>query len=229
MHPHRIALVCSIALVSVGAITQACATTDPAVTTIANDAGPGPEAQSDVVAPMVDAEPDSGLITDGGSNIDPDAGDEDDAGPDASLCNAVVNGAAAINSTCTSNPFAFAGHALVAGTYHLTTVTALGSPTFCQNQFVPISFKGTMELTVTGNIATAQTAIKIGTNNTRHRTWKLDPGEANASPLTETQTCPSGDAAKVDYQTGLGTGGIQVLTLRRPYGNGYALYRYAKQ
>jgi hypothetical protein len=173
---------------------------------------------------------DGEVITDGGSNIDLDGGEEDDAGPDAAACNTIQNQAAAVISTCASVAPILGGGALVAGTYHLVSVTALGTQNFCNNKFVPVGFKQTVELTVaTDGVGTAQSVGQIGQSVPRHRTSTLAPGANNTSPLTATQVCPTQTAAgQFAYASGP-RNNKQAIALYDRYGQGLALYIYVKQ
>lgn len=169
-------------------------------------------------------------ITDGGTNIDPDAGD-DDAGPDAAVCNALLADAAPIvTSKCSSQIPAFAGGDLVAGTYFLKQVEDLGPINFCKNQFTPVDFEEQLVLTVDGTgTGTAQTATIIGKRKERTATLTLDPPDAATSPLALTTTCPGNGAGKVRYTSAL-RNQKQVLVLELAYGQGgRALYHFEKQ
>jgi hypothetical protein len=210
---------------------------DPSVTP-ADETGTGTETgtgseSSTVDGPATDgpssqdAASDADPISDGGSNVDLDGGD-DDAG-DGGSCNALANDAPAITSTCISLNPPLNGGALVPGKYYLVGVTALASPSFCQNQFVATGFKQTVDLTVSGaGVGTAQTVTALATGNARRRTATFTPGAGNTSPLTATTICPVGDSGNAAYASAV-INGTQTLILRLAYGSGQALYRYRKQ
>jgi hypothetical protein len=194
-----------------------------------------------------DAGADVETITEGGANLDPDAGEEDlDASipPDAGVvldggaiaCNATALTAAAVNTTCATFITVPSGGALVAGTYQLKGITVLGSSSFCSGTFVPSPTKGALVLTVAGGVGTAQRATIFGTTQTSptRRSETLTPGGGNGTPLTLTTSCPSNIAQRsVPYSSyASSTGGgrpVQHLVLRLPYGRtGEALYSYEK-
>jgi len=215
------------------AATQACGGsadgTAPGIQS-PSEAGTGDETGAtgqDATSPA-DAAADGETIADGGSNIDPDAGD-DDAGVDGGPCNMVANTATAISSTCVSFAPVLGGGALVAGTYFLTQVDALGTQSFCQTKFVPTGFKETLDLTVDGaGVGTAETVTTIAAGGTRHRTSTLTPSGTDKSPLQVASTCPVGAPAPTPYASGM-VNGKQQLVLRSAYGKGEALYRFVKQ
>ncbi len=198
---------------------------DPPKPPPTSDGGSGADGSSD-------AGVDGDLIDDGGSNIDPDASDDgglDDAGPDGGACNKTTNAAAPVQSTCSSLKPRFGGGALVAGTYHLTAVAALGAPAFCQNQFNSVKIQQTLEVTVNAGIATIQSVAVAGVARERHTTSMLTPGANNTSPGAIAATCPlAGASSPVPYTSNV-RGGTQQLILQLPYGNGEGLYRYDKQ
>lgn len=169
-------------------------------------------------------------ITDGGANIDPDAGDDDDAGPDAAPCNALnADAAPRVTSKCSSQIPAFAGGALVAGTYFLKQVEDLGPASFCKNTFTPVDFEEQLVLTVdaTGN-GTANTATIIAKRKERTATLTLDPPDAS-TPLALETTCPGKGSGKVPYTSAI-RNQKQVLILELAYGQGgRALYHFEKQ
>jgi hypothetical protein len=226
------AFACSGALAAVAACGDE-ATIDPV------DAGNGAETSTetdgssttnnDTGSSSSDAGIDGEAITDGGGNIDPDAG-EDDAGLDAAICNAVTNDAPAVDSECISVAPIFPGGALVAGKYYLTAVKLHAPPNFCQNAFQKASFKQTMELTVDGNgVGTANVIAQVANGPGRTRTTTLDPPANNGSPLVATPTCPPRNGGNVVYFSGL-RNAKQTLIIRGAYGqNAVADYQYEKQ
>lgn len=170
---------------------------------------------------------DGEAIGDGGSNIDPDAGD-DDAG-DAAVCNALANDAMPVTSTCISAAPQLMGGALVAGKYHLVGVSALAPANFCQNQFIPTGFKQTLDLTVAASgVGTLQTVTMIAMGGERRRTSTLTPGAGNTSPLEAAATCPAGNSGATRYTSAVANG-TQFLIMRLGYGQGQGLYRFRKQ
>lgn len=229
-------------LAAIAAIT-AIACGDDGDTTIASPDAGAPDGGNPVVTPVTDAAttPDAGdagdddddsdasTIDDGGANIDPDAGDDDDDAGDAGPCNTVTNDAPSILSLCSSQIPGLTGGALVAGTYRLTQVAALGSVAFCENQFVPVRIAETMVLTVdaTGT-GTAQLVTTIANSQkSKANTLTLAPTN-NASPLAQTQTCPPKDGEKTIYESVV-RNQKQLLIIEENYGTGRGLYRYEKQ
>lgn len=209
---------------ALGLFIAACggtaATIDPAPSP--DGAGSGAGSETDPGDAGADAE----AITGGGSNIDPDAGAEGDAG---APCNAIVNDSPAVTSKCTSLAPTLLGGALVAGKYRLAAVNALGQPKFCQQNFVPVTFKQTMDLTVDGDgVGTANLVVEVAGAPPRTRTTTLDPAGKQGSPLEATATCPPSPAAKVAYFSGP-RAGTQSIILRLEYGAGQGLYRFDKQ
>lgn len=221
-----------LALASAGAVVAvACGDDDASVTAPAADAGTDGNA---IVTPVDagGASPDAGIgddddaaaIDDGGANIDPDAGDDDDA---AAPCNTVTNDAQSVLSVCSSQIPGLTGGALVAGTYHLMQVDALGSAAFCQNQFVPTRIAETLVLTVDATGAgTAQLVTTIG-QKSKTNTLTLTPTN-DTSPLQQAQTCPAKGSEKTIYES-LVRNQKQLLVLEENYGTGRGLYRYQKQ
>lgn len=195
--------------------------------------GDGDAGSSDTGAPLDDAGApldDGGEeITDGGSNIDPDGGPADAGLPDGGACNAVINDAPAVVSTCISVLPAFTGGALVAGKYWLTGVAALGSPAFCKSSFVPTGIKETVEMTLSGATATMNVAFEVGGFPTYHRTSTLTPGANDSSPAAGEATCPPGGAGPVRYTSRVNSNGKQIVLALLPYGKGAAIYRFEKQ
>lgn len=175
-----------------------------------------------------DAAPSAESVNDGGANIDPDAGGLDDAGPDGGACNAVANAAPAVTSSCISVIPTFGGGSLVAGTYYLESVQAIGGPAFCKNAFVPTGFRETVELTVSAGVGTAESAMEIGTTGLHHRTRTLTPGANDTSPAVMTPVCPASAAVTVRYESAVASG-RQRLVVLGAYGSGTAVYTYAKQ
>lgn len=213
------------------AFAAACG--NDAVTVGGGDDAGGAEAStppSDGSAPPGDGGDDGGdIVNDGGANIDVDAGD-DDAGADAGRCNAVLNDAPATVSTCISLVPQFTGGALVPGKHWLTGVAALGSQAFCQGTFIPVGFKETLDLAVTGGTATLNTAFEIGGPPVRHRTSTLTPGAGDTSPAAAQATCPAlGAAGSVPYSSRVSPAGKQVVLALLPYGRGAAIYRFERQ
>jgi hypothetical protein len=171
-------------------------------------------------------------VTDGGDNLDPDASDDFDGGDAGPPCNGIDNGAPPISSTCSSLIPGFGGGALVAGTYYLTQVQDLATPTFCKSNFAPVGFKETMVLTVDGSgVGTANTVTRLATGPVRARTTTLHP-DAGSGPLgTELafdQTCPPQATAKTLYSSGI-RDGKQTIRIELPYGKGTAVYEFTKQ
>jgi hypothetical protein len=172
-----------------------------------------------------------GEVTDGGANIDPDAGGFDDGGPDGGPCNTVANAAPAISSSCISIVPVAEGGALVAGKYYLAAVAVLGTPNFCKNTFIPIGFRETLDLAVgSDGVGTAEIAFQIAGGNLQHRTTTFAPSAGNASPATATTICPAnGNTGPVAYTSALRANNKQIVSLRLPYGAGEAIYRFEKQ
>jgi hypothetical protein len=167
-------------------------------------------------------------ITDGGINIDPDAGDEDDAA--AAPCNMLLADAAPrVLSKCSSQIPGFAGGELVAGTYFLRQVEDLGSATFCRSQFTPVPLEEQLVLTVdSAGVGVAQTSTIVANRRQKTTTLTLAPPDAS-SPLALTRTCPDNGTNQVPYTSAV-RNAKQVLILELAYGQGgRALYHYEKQ
>lgn len=176
-----------------------------------------------------DASVDGEVITEGGSNPITDGGDDGATLPDAGACNAIVNDATAISSTCASVAPIFGGGALAAGTYHLIAVTALGTASFCHTGFIPVGFKGSLVMTVASGVGSADSVTQLASTKEVRTSVTLTPGAGNASPLTAEDTCPAGTPSQVDYRSatnGADGGTKTLLTLRLPYGKDTADYTY---
>jgi hypothetical protein len=234
----RLVIVGSIAA-SVGVALAACGGSESGVGTPSDDGGGTPEGSTGdestttppTTPPGTDAGDDGGDITDGGSNFDPDAGD-DGGLPDGGKCNTLDNNAAAITSTCVSKRPILAGGALVAGKYFLTAVRDLGTKPFCTTTFIPTGFKETLDLTVSGTTATAETVTAIGgVAAGRHATTTFTTNAGNISPMQGQQTCPVvGAGGLVPYEVTIpaATGKVTLVVIL-PYGKGEAIYTYEKQ
>ncbi|AKU99018.1 hypothetical protein AKJ09_05682 [Labilithrix luteola] len=219
-------------LLGCAAIAQGCGGSEASVTPASTNNASNDGGDEDGSPTSGDASSDDGgeAVTDGGSNIDPDAGDpSDDAGTDGGPCNTLANEGQAVTSTCASVRPPTHGGALVGGTYLLESVVALGAPNFCQNQFLPTGFRETLALTVDGaGVGTVQTVARIANTGTHHRTFTLAPGAGGTSPASNTGTCPVSAAAPLPYnsETRLNK---QVLELLQPYGKSLAIYRFVKK
>jgi hypothetical protein len=220
-----------LAVASAGAIVEACAGDQTGI-------GPGTDAGSEASlegsTEAGDAHDDAaGEITDGGANLDPDAEiGGDDAGPDGAPCNVIPNEAPAVASSCISLVPPFQGGALVAGTYYLTAVSAIGSRMFCKNTFLPIGFRETMIVTVdaTGT-ATAEVASQVAGGVLRHSTVTFKPTPTNATPAKGQSVCPPKPAGDVPYTSmpRPAAPAKQLLSIILPYGAGFAIYRFEKK
>jgi hypothetical protein len=217
-----------VLVVGTASAMEACGGSDGIGELADSEAGALDEASTDKGSDAADAEGDGEAITDGGSNIDPDAGDDLDAGPDGGPCNTVTNDAPAITSVCASVAPVLGGGPLVPGRYFLTHVAALGTSSFCQSKFVPTGFKETLVLTVSAGVGIAETHTVIGNGGSRHRTTMLTPAATNKSPLEADPTCPVAAGAAVPYASAV-VAGKQELVLRLAYGTGEALYWFEKQ
>lgn len=186
----------------------------------AGDATPG----TDDASPGTTADAgDAGeAVTDGGANLDPDAG-EPPTLPDGGKCNELANTAKAVVSTCASLAPILGGGTVVPGTYELASVVALATPNFCANQFVPAGIKQTLAVTASGNAFSYESVVEIGGTGARHRDGTLTPNGQNKLQLA--QTCPIASAAEGTYATGV-VAGKQRLVIRQAYGRGEALYTY---
>jgi hypothetical protein len=173
-----------------------------------------------------DAASDAATV-EGGSNIDPDGGT--DLLPDGGKCNDIDQRGGLVTSTCSSTAEALSGGKLVAGTYRLTAVTALGSLAFCRNQFVPTGFRETLELT-DGTLAfVVQAVADVATLPRRRTTSTFTPFPGDTSPLTAREICPeSKGATGVQYESVTDNGKTR-LTLVLPYGRGIGVYRFEKE
>lgn len=221
-----------------------------------DEAGADPGTTPDGAAPSATADgatsdpgpssgpPDAGTeeITQGGENLDPDAGVVDpalDAGtlPDggAVTCNALTV-PAAIDTSCASLVPVPSGGALVAGTYTLASVKVLAASTFCGKGFVSTKVAGTLELQqrAAGGAFSAQRATLFGAAPApARRSESLTPGANNTTPLAVTTSCPANLAASSvpysSYAITTKAGSVQHLVLRLPFGRGgEALYEYVK-
>ena len=232
-----------LGLVWVGGIVAgvACGSSDGAVDIGAPDSGsPSPTTTpttssttpgggtSDEAGPGDDA---GQPVTDGGDNIDPDAGDLGDASlPDGGACNTLDNTAPAITSDCASLIPILGGGTIQPGTYFLTSVTDLGTPSFCKNNFVPEGFKETMAITVDTAIDggfVAQTVTKLATGPNRPRTETIVPTQGTTH-ATITGVCPVTASANTEYGVGQ-KDGKPALRMILPYGRGQAVYVFEKQ
>lgn len=204
-------------------VVVACGGSDGNVDTTTPDASTGDGASTQ--PPTSDAGgtlSDSGteVIGDGGANLDPDAGDT--TLPDGGKCNDIVNSAKAIVSTCASTAPILGGGTIVAGTYALVSVTALGTPSFCNSQFVATGLKETLEITASANGFDSQTVTEIGGGGARRRSQTMT---AQQGQLVVTQTCPTSATLATRYASGI-VNGKQRLVMRLPYGKGEGLYAY---
>jgi hypothetical protein len=225
----------------------ACSGDDPAPAAANDDAGsttPTPTPTPTPPPAGQDAGDDAGTeaITDGGANLDPDAGGDLDASvpPDSGVildggiraCNATTT-AAAVNTTCASFTKIPAGGKLVGGTYDLVGVAVLAAPTFCSTSFVSASVSGGMVLKVDANgVGTAERATKFGAALLpQRRTETLTPGAKGA--ITIDTSCPIGisqlattyDAYSVQPDPKVRA--EQHIVIKLPYGKGgSALYHY---
>jgi hypothetical protein len=180
------------------------------------------------------ASSDSGeVITDGGSNPVLDGSGDDGGGdnaPDGGACNTITDTATGIASTCASVEPTLGGGALVAGTYHLTAVTAYGSDKFCKSEFVPVGFKETVDLAVAAGVGTADAVLQLEMTKERRTSSTLTPGANGASPLTAQDTCPASTTTEQVKYESTTTGGKTVLILRLAYGkDSEADYQLASQ
>jgi hypothetical protein len=160
-------------------------------------------------------------------NLDLDGG-PDDFGPDGGPCNLVINDAPAITSTCASSLPLFSGGSLVDGRYFLTSVTAWATSNYCQARFIPVGMRETMELTVDGGVATAETVLQLAGTGPRHRTATIVPGAKDSSPAQVTSTCPVGAPGQVRYHSSI-VNGKHRLSVVLPYGAGLGIYILEKQ
>jgi hypothetical protein len=170
-----------------------------------------------------DAAPD-GATLEGGSNIDLEAG----VLPDAGKCNDIDQRGALVTSTCSSTAPTLSGGKLVAGTYRLTAVTALGGLAFCRNQFVPTAFRETLVLSNGPATFTADVVLDVADLPRQRTTSALTPFPGNTSPLTAREICPeSKTATGVAYESQT-EGEKTHLTLLLPYGRGVGVYRFER-
>ena len=106
-------------------------------------------------------------------------------------------------------------------------MTALGAAAFCTGEFIPVGFKGSLEMTVTAGVASAETVSQLAATKERRTSVTLTPHAGNASPLTSLDTCPAGSAAsQVKYESTT-SAAKTTLTLRLPYGDGKDTADYA--
>lgn len=213
-------------LMGVLGLAVACGGSDDAVGAPTADAGASADASAMDVSTMDDGGDGLGdggteVIGDGGANLDPDAG-ADTPLPDGGKCNELANSAKAVVSTCTSSAPVLGGGNVVTGTYTLTSVTALGTSSFCSTQFVATGIKQTFQVAATATGFEGQTVTEIGGGGARRRSQTIT---AQGAQLTLAQTCSDAETVTARYASGL-VKGKQRLVLRLPYGKGEALYVY---
>jgi hypothetical protein len=216
----------AFSLMAIVGVVVACGGTDDAVGANAPDAGSSPDGSTEDASATADgggALSDGGTeaIGDGGANLDPDAG-TDAPLPDGGKCNELANSAKAIVSTCASIAPVLGGGSVVTGTYVLASVTALGTPNFCNAQFVATGLRQTFQVSATATGFEGQTVTEIGGGGGRRRSQTIT---AQQTQLILAQTCPTSETLTARYASGV-VNGKQRLVLRLPYGKGEALYVY---
>jgi hypothetical protein len=188
------------------------------------DAGTDAAALDDVTPPPPDARADGEAVTDGGSNIDPDA--SEDAGACAAALT-LVNDAPATTSQCVSVFRDLGGGAIVPGKYHLAEVRAIATKAFCDTQFIPVGFRETAQIDpadAAGSFA-VETVLQLADGAPRRSTATLTPGPGNTSPMQVDPTCPDNAAGPVRYASGVRPEtGRQAVVMLLPYGKGAAYY-----
>ena len=189
----------------------------------------------DTSAPPADSGSDAGEeITDGGGlPPEDDAGVDLDAGFDAGpACGTLVPGAYSASS-CVSRLALMSGGALTTTTYTLEKVTVQGSVSFCSMTFASYDHRGALK--VTASSASAATFEfwdlykKAGAiaRPTSVR-YDVDVAATGSSLAFTPKTCEAKPApAGAMYSVG-DAAGKKVLTLRLPYGKGFALYRFVE-
>ncbi len=192
----RLAIVTSILASTTAVLFVACGGDDSSVT-------PTPDAAADTTTTpdgsntndgsstdgsnTNDADPDAGVITDGGGNPDPDGGVFIDASPDAS-CGPPSGNPASVNSNCSFNLIFFQGGTISPGTYDLIGFTVTGNAQFCQN-YQSGPYAGKLVVTSTGNNAYHFDERVVRTNQINFNTNRSYDVTSAQTTLTVTQTC----------------------------------------
>lgn len=222
-----------------GGIVVACTGSDPSDTTTSPDASTTGDPDTSTPTPPSDdsgtTEQDSSTQEDAGQSdaetpdadtdagddggVDDDGGADDDAGTDGGAveCNTVTPGTNTVASTCAQSVPAAAGGTFIAGTYSLKDVTTV-EPLGCSKLYISSKYEGTMVLTVTNGVATANVAItNLTTKSTTRYTRTYDPSGATAgSPAKTARACPAGSGFLSPYTS---TGSVKTgvtLTLSEP-------------
>lgn len=190
----------------------------------ADEAGAGDGSPTEDAPGTLDAGTDGEAVTEGGSNIDPDAAAEDAGACAANLT--LVNDAPARQSDCISAVPAFPGGAIVTGKYHLMEIHALAPRTFCEKQFVTVGFRETVQIDAADASGTfaSETVLQLADGVLRRSAAVFTPGPGNTSPMQLDPTCPDKPAASVRYASFVRQSGRQALALLLPYGQGFAVY-----
>lgn len=210
---------------------------DTATSTDPASASAGPDAQArDPERDAAIATPDAGEEQEGGGllPIDPDAGIDMDAAIDAGpACGTVVPGGYS-ETTCSSRAFTMAGGPLSTATYQLSSVTVVGSTTFCASEFVPYEHRGGLRVTATSDTTATLELFDL------YRKPSLPPVTpsslrydakvvASGNQLTFTAApCAQKPAPPSALYSVTTASGKKVLVLRLPYGAGSALYRFVE-
>lgn len=219
-------------------LVAACSSDDSSTSPVAT-----PAADGSTTDPIPEPDASSGLADAGGEVIaegggllpeDPDAGPDTDAGVDAGpACGPVLAGGYS-PSTCSNRVATFTGGALTTTTYTLSSVTVLGTSTFCSSTFTTYDHRGGLKVTATSPSAATFELIdgyrkpvipfKLPTS------YRYDAQvAASGTLLTYTAgACATKPApATASYSVGVDNG-RKTIILRLPYGTGTALYRFVE-
>jgi hypothetical protein len=217
------------------------ATPDGATPTF--DSSTTPPSGNDGQVPGQDAGADAEEIGDGGG-LPPD--DEDggitdlDGGFDAGAACAVLTTGAFVNTVCSARVPVMTGGTLTTTNYQLASVVVIGSAAFCNNVgdagFKEYQNRGALEVTAdtasTGTFEFLDQYRRAGTIVIRPTTVRYDVKvTAAGNGLVYTaQPCATRVAPPSStYSVGVVAGSNKKsITLRLPYGNGFALYRYVE-
>lgn len=220
------------------------APTTPDANTVGFDSSTTPPSSSDGQVPAdLDAGADAEEIGDGGG-LPPEEDDggltDLDGGFDAGAACAVLTTGAFVNTTCSARVAAMTGGALTTTNYQLASVVVIGSATFCNNigdaGYKEFQHRGALEVTAdsptTGTFEFVdqyrrQGAIVIRPTTVRYDVKVTAAGNGlvyTAQPCA-TRAAPPSSTFTVGVVAGSNK---KTITLRLPYGTGFALYRYVE-
>jgi len=233
------------AIGSAAFIVTACED-DPATTPAGPDATPitidssiTPPSSNDGQVP-VDAGNEAGEeIADGGGTLPEEDGGltDPDGGFDAGPACATLTTGAFVDSTCQIRIPIMGGGVLTTTNYQLVGVAVLGARTFCADRdggFQGLQHRGALEVTAaTANTATFEFVDQYRrTQLTRPSTRRYDvavTAAGNGLVFTAQPCAAQTPPTTATYTVGVVPGSLKkTITLRLPYGSGFALYQYAE-